>query len=219
MSTYVKHALIIEEHSMQCAAIGIALKTSKTIENYESCNNLNTARRLIKTNCYCAVIIDGQMKDAIETAVGIVKSIQKNCPETLIVVLNDEKDHVISSNINLTEKTSLISKNDNPDVIREAIELMKHGRNYISAVFQMRKNTRMNSSLPGNMLLNEFDLTKKEIEIINLIYTGYSNKLLSDCLGIVLSTLKKHLQNIYRKMGVSGKTEMLQLIYKYQMAS
>jgi DNA-binding NarL/FixJ family response regulator len=219
MSTLIKNTLIIEEHSLQSAAIGIALQSTKTIENYECTNSLTAAKKHLKMKCYCVVIIDTLMKDSVDSSTGVLRYIQKNFPDTFIIALNDEKDFVMAGNIVLNEKTSIISKNESPEVIQNAINRMKQGKNYVSPVFRTRQSLRLKPSLPGYFLFNEFDLTKKEAEIINLIYSGYNNKLLSDCLGIVMSTLKKHLQNIYKKMKVNNKNELIRMVFQYQQAS
>ena len=58
---------------------------------------------------------------------------------------------------------------------------------------------------------NEFDnykLTHREIQIINLISEGYSNKLIADKLSITLHTVKSHRKNILKKTQCHGTAEL-----------
>jgi len=55
-------------------------------------------------------------------------------------------------------------------------------------------------------------LTPRETEIVTLIAAGYSHKQIADKLGISGNTLKTHLQNVYRKADVTGKSELLALM-------
>ena len=55
-------------------------------------------------------------------------------------------------------------------------------------------------------------LTAREIEIVNLLMQGLSNKRIAELLYISEDTLKTHLRNIYRKYGVHKKSELLALI-------
>ncbi len=49
--------------------------------------------------------------------------------------------------------------------------------------------------------------TKREFEIMQLLLKGKLNKeIASDC-GISIDTVKKHIKNSYRKMGVRNRTE------------
>ena len=61
------------------------------------------------------------------------------------------------------------------------------------------------STLAGHLLVEE--LSEREIEVLELIANGYSNKEIADTLYIALSTVKSHINNIYRKLDVSKRTQ------------
>lgn len=50
-------------------------------------------------------------------------------------------------------------------------------------------------------------LTRREIEILQLVAEGYSNAQLAKMLWVTEQTVKFHLSNIYRKLGVANRTE------------
>lgn len=52
-------------------------------------------------------------------------------------------------------------------------------------------------------------LTRREREIVSLLLHGLPNKTLSERLRISESTVKTHLNNIYRKMSVSNRVQLL----------
>lgn len=62
---------------------------------------------------------------------------------------------------------------------------------------------------------DEFDLaykgkmTEREKEVISLILLGKKNKEISDELYVDISTIKSHINNIYRKTGVKNRKELL----------
>ncbi len=49
-------------------------------------------------------------------------------------------------------------------------------------------------------------LTPREAEVLRAVATGASNAEIGTQLYIAASTVKKHLDNIYAKLGVSGRT-------------
>ncbi|HHW47732.1 MAG TPA: AAA family ATPase [Clostridiaceae bacterium] len=50
-------------------------------------------------------------------------------------------------------------------------------------------------------------LTEREIEVLNLIAKGMSNKEIADYLKITINTVKGHIKNIYLKLGVSRRLQ------------
>jgi DNA-binding NarL/FixJ family response regulator len=50
-------------------------------------------------------------------------------------------------------------------------------------------------------------LTRRELEILQLLAEGHSNAQLARMLWVTEQTVKFHLSNIYRKLGVSNRTE------------
>ncbi|MNC73626.1 CsgBAC operon transcriptional regulatory protein [compost metagenome] len=56
-------------------------------------------------------------------------------------------------------------------------------------------------------------LTPREQEIALLLREGISNKLLARELGVGLPTVKTHLINLFRKLGVSSRTELVSTLF------
>ena len=63
-----------------------------------------------------------------------------------------------------------------------------------------------------NRLYTKHQISAREQEILNLIIRGKSNKEIEDTLFISLSTVKTHVYNIYKKMKVKNRVELLRLI-------
>ena len=71
-------------------------------------------------------------------------------------------------------------------------------------------NTQDNRSSTRHL---ESILTPREIEIVDLLSRGASNKDMALALGVSGNTVKYHLARIYEKMEVSSRTELLSGIY------
>ncbi|MBR2728497.1 MAG: helix-turn-helix transcriptional regulator [Lachnospiraceae bacterium] len=56
-------------------------------------------------------------------------------------------------------------------------------------------------------------MTPRETELLLLLSEGNDNAKIAEKLHITGYTVKSHLQNIYRKMGVTNKTELLTKLY------
>lgn len=58
----------------------------------------------------------------------------------------------------------------------------------------------------------ESRLTEREAEAMSLIYEGCSNPEIAERMSISVNTVKKHLQSVYIKVGVSTRMELVQLL-------
>ncbi|MCG6541988.1 helix-turn-helix transcriptional regulator [Pseudomonas sp. KSR10] len=56
-------------------------------------------------------------------------------------------------------------------------------------------------------------LTSRERELTELLRQGASNKVLAQTLGVGLPTIKTHLNNLYRKLGVHNRTELIATLF------
>ena len=60
-------------------------------------------------------------------------------------------------------------------------------------------------------LAADYGLTRREEEVLGLIFQDRNNDELLEKLSISKNTLLKHLQNLYRKCGVSSRWDLLKL--------
>ena len=58
-------------------------------------------------------------------------------------------------------------------------------------------------------------LTKRETEILHLVVNGYKNRFIAHRLQISEGTVKKMLSNIYRKLSISSRTELIRLYLEH----
>lgn len=54
-----------------------------------------------------------------------------------------------------------------------------------------------------------YGLTRREKDVLDLLYLGYCDKEIARKLGIGTTSVKAHLRRIYRKLGVSGRMETI----------
>lgn len=80
-------------------------------------------------------------------------------------------------------------------------------------LYQEWKKNHDKEKVDRNLLQNPFGFTFRELEIMHHILQGKPNAIITKELSITQNTLKKHLQNMYRKAGVKSR---LQLIIEFR---
>jgi len=83
------------------------------------------------------------------------------------------------------------------EVLEDAIRKVHAGSRWIPAQVAERLAERMGSS----------DLTGREIEVLEQIVAGNSNKAIANRLNISEATVKSHINSILSKLGVSDRTQ------------
>jgi DNA-binding CsgD family transcriptional regulator len=77
----------------------------------------------------------------------------------------------------------------------------------------IRKSGVMESSVAG--IAEEFGLSEREREVLELWSVGYGAKAIEKKLFISPSTIKTHIQHIYEKCGVHSRMEVIALLERY----
>jgi DNA-binding NarL/FixJ family response regulator len=78
---------------------------------------------------------------------------------------------------------------------------------YLASAYNAQKDAAERSTAPATPLDGAAELTRREIEILQLVSEGHSNSALAKMLWVTEQTVKFHLSNIYRKLNVSNRTE------------
>ncbi len=71
------------------------------------------------------------------------------------------------------------------------------------------------STLSEKLILtsSKFLLSSRENEVLNELIDGRTNLEISENLSVALSTVKKHVYNIFNKIGVNSRAQLLNFIY------
>jgi LuxR family maltose regulon positive regulatory protein len=81
------------------------------------------------------------------------------------------------------------------------------GSGYVAEL--LSKINRISGMTQPSMQLLAEPLTTREVEVLKLIEAGSSNQEISEQLVISIATVKRHISNIYTKLGVKSRTQAL----------
>ena len=62
-----------------------------------------------------------------------------------------------------------------------------------------------------DQLLEKFNVSPREKEVILLLLKGKTNKQIEELLFIELSTVKNHIHSIFGKLGVQSRSQLMRL--------
>lgn len=91
--------------------------------------------------------------------------------------------------------------------------LNSHLSNRLSQAYPQGIKNNIVQIQQSNNLKEKYGLTNRELEIIQLVSNGLSNQEISRALFISETTVKKHLNNIFKKLNICSRTQLVKLIY------
>jgi DNA-binding NarL/FixJ family response regulator len=133
---------------------------------------------------------------------GTVRKARELVPKVKVVVLSSNRELGLIEEALAAGAVAYVIKTAHPDDIASAVrQAFDHSVFIASApVIQPAAATRRPEDVaPG--------LTRREVEILRLVSEGHSNAQLARMLWVTEQTVKFHLSNIYRKLGVANRTE------------
>jgi DNA-binding CsgD family transcriptional regulator len=81
-----------------------------------------------------------------------------------------------------------------------------------SRMFMVSIEEQWPANINPKYLMDWFHLSRREIDVIALLFLGLKNAQIAGELFVSEVTIKKHLQNIYEKVGVSNRTTLINRI-------
>lgn len=77
---------------------------------------------------------------------------------------------------------------------------------------QKQNRLQFGEKLTVSAATEKFGLTRQEHNILHLLMEGKDNSFICDYLSISINTLKKHILNIYRKLGIRNRVQLFKKI-------
>ena len=116
----------------------------------------------------------------------------------LLPLLHKELSSILKNHIYLS-----LGEKRQSDFIRENPSIDRNGE-------EGKKNEQQNEIT--NEMLSKLPLTEREIQIVSLLCNGRTYKMIAEELFLSENTIKTHIKNIYSKLNITSKTELIHLI-------
>jgi DNA-binding NarL/FixJ family response regulator len=204
-SIVIMKILIADDHPVVRMGIRGMLDGEPDIEVVGEAENGGEAVEMVAKLRPDVVLMDLRMPNM--DGVAATEKITKDHPETRILVLTTyESDADILRAIE-TGATGYLLKDTPKEDLFAAIRTVAKGESPLAPAVASRLMRRMRSP-------EEEALSAREIEVLNLVAEGASNKRIAKELWIGETTVKSHLLHIYEKLGVADRTAAVTMALK-----
>lgn len=215
MSASVIHLAILDDHQIVIDGLKLLLQHHKNFRVIAEANSAQEMLALLPQKKVDVLLSDITMPGGMN-GFDLALRIKKEMPHIRILALSmSEEGGMITKMIEQAKADGYIPKAAGQKELFTAIETIAGGGTYFAA--DILKQYEIYKTLQNEN--EEFNLTAREIEIINCLIKHYSNKQIADELFISERTVETHRKNIYRKTGTKGEASLIQFVKEHKIIS
>jgi DNA-binding NarL/FixJ family response regulator len=201
--------LIADDHRLMLAAIRCALQQADDIEIVGEAQSGSQVLPLVGQTHPDLVLLDIRMPGM--DGLKCLQLLRERFPKVKAVVLSGIDDPQIIQSVLEAGANAYILKTVDPQDLASAVRQAANG-----TVFH---TLGMPAGASREDAAKEVGLSDREVTILKELASGRSNKQIAKQLWLAEQTIKFHLTNIYRKLGVSSRTEAVRSAYERGIVS
>jgi DNA-binding NarL/FixJ family response regulator len=148
------------------------------------------------------LVTDVGADDGEHAGITCLLEARRSVPELRAVVLSLNDDSNEIDRALRAGASAYVLKSAHPDDLASAVR-----QAFGHSVYFAPAAGLINGAPDGGKAAAQAELTKREREILQLVAEGHSNAQLARMLWVTEQTVKFHLSNVYRKLGVANRTE------------
>jgi DNA-binding NarL/FixJ family response regulator len=198
--------LIADDHRLMLHSIRLALEADEGIEIVAEVDSAKNVIPFIGQTGPDLVLLDVRMPGM--DGLAVLERIRERYPLVRVAMLSGVDDPTMMRAAFDRGATAFIVKHidprDLPAAVRQAVS---------DTVFRPLELLERFTDGSGDAL----DLTARELTILEALQTGRSNKEIAETLALAEQTVKFHLTNVYRKLGVTNRLEAIRYAHEHDV--
>jgi len=199
--------LVLDDHPIARQGLESVIKLHRPDEEIGKAGTVKEAIDLTKEKSIDSVFVDLNLHN--ESGFDFLEWIQsqnKNIKTFVITSSSSERDFVKAKNMGID---AYILKDAFIDDIMYSLRVVDRGGKFYSSDLMANVG---NTSEDDKRIDT---LTRRELEVALLLREGYSNAKIANNLSISEGTVKKHISNIFSKLEIYNRTEVLVFVEKH----
>ena len=209
-------AILADDHGVVRSGIKSLLESEGDIQVVAEADNGQEAFQQVESLHPDIAILDIRMPvmNGLEASQKITQADEN--VKVLILSMHDDEEYILQS----VEcgATGYLLKGSSKEEFLKAVRTVYAGERYFSAdVSRVFVNNYLNRkpaavTTPSPDIQNSYDLTKREKQILRLLFEGIGNKEIAEQLNKSIRTIETHRFNIMKKLGVNNVVELIKKI-------
>jgi DNA-binding NarL/FixJ family response regulator len=197
---------IVDDHALVLHGLKRLFDGEAEFEVVECCASGEDALSVARTGTVDVLLLDIKMRgmsgmDVLRT----LASERATCATVLLTAAISDSDAVEGLRLGAR---GIVLKESPPDTLLECIRRVSRGEQWVDKETMSRALQQLTRH-GGSGTNPNGALTARELEIVRMIAQGLRNRAIAERLSISEGTVKIHLHNVYEKLGVDGRLELM----------
>ena len=208
--------LLVDDHVIFRDGLKVVLDDLESGIEFFEAGTCAEALTCIENNSFDLILLDLHLPDS--TGEQTINAFCVQMGASSVVVLSGEDSPVIIRDSIERGASGFIPKSSNSKVLTAALQLILNGGIYLppSALYDLKSPARIDSAEVEELFP---PLSGRQQQVLINAVQGKSNKLIARDLNISEGTVKAHLSQAYRALGVKSRIEAVYAVSKLGIAS
>jgi DNA-binding NarL/FixJ family response regulator len=198
-------AVVVDPHPLcHLALTTILCRSDVDLVGTATC--AGTALALLQEHRPDLLVLEVDLPEGRDSALHLISSGPRDVPDLTVVVLSGLDERTVIDAAFDRGAAAYVLKTSDPDAIATAIRQAFEPSLFLA---QPKADSVASESVAEKTESRELlrKLTRRELEILQLVSGGRSNREVAQTLWVADQTVKFHLANVYRKLGVRSRFE------------
>ncbi|HIH9248886.1 TPA: LuxR C-terminal-related transcriptional regulator [Enterobacter ludwigii] len=199
------YALVVDDHPLVASGIANFLITHCRFKQaYVVTNEEDCYRHIRENGPPRLLVIDFWLSSG--TALKLLKEVKQLYPQVRLLVVSGDENNDIWQKVHTAGGHGFVLKSEPPELFSRAVFALADNLTWFPCANECAVKT-------NNEQLSKFNLTPRQIDVVNMIMRGLPNKRIAAQLSISEPTVKEHISNILKKIGVNSRVEAITLLH------
>jgi len=211
--------ILVDDHFLVREGVKALFEHEEKIEVIGEAANGKEALEILQTLQPDILIVDVRMPEM--TGNELVKIVSDQYPKikTLILSMHDAQEYVMEA-INAGADGYMLKGSSKPEFLK-ALDTISNGGKYfsgdVSSILLNNIKGNISTQSTDDNLHNNFNLSKREMQVLSIILEGKSNKEIAVELNVSRRTAEVHRYNLMKKLKVKNLIELSNKAREYQL--
>ena len=203
--------VIVDDHTLFINGLCMLLQNEPDIEIMNIASNGREALGILNAQTPDLILLDINMPGI--NGFEVLKRVKSTYPKIKVVMLSTYNEEHLIEKAKAGGANGYILKNAEKSELLQVLRLVWRGQ----SCFPYKHPVSHSSFDEVDPFLKQFQLTKREVELLQFIKQDFTNQQMASHLSLSIYTVETHRKNIMQKLNLKNAVELTKFMLQYNL--